>query len=355
MGGGQSLDKPGNHKTITIKINGKDRPIAKDKKHSSPEELDKEILHFKDIEKLSSQESAAAQEVEEEDEFDWILPELDEDEDLQEYKIISNRTPSNGKVFKNKKSTLQKPKNKGVLPSILLTVFLAVLLGTSLGVLMLKMVLSDSAMEAGTAPTEEVPPTDGPLATPGTASVEKTTITGYVIQGGAFSNAEAAGIEATGMTEKGLPAKVIEMNGTAYLFVGIADNLPNAKSLGAQLQGVETFAKEVTIGGGNKTNLLESEKQTLELAPTLFGTISQISSSASLTNTLPSDLQDSLNTQLEQWNSLKGIEDESIKQLKGEIDGAITSIKNFEKNKDSSLLVKIQQHLLNFLSIYHTI
>lgn len=356
MGGGQALDKPGNHKTITIKINGKDRPVEKEKKQSSPEEADNRILEFKNYERLSLQESAAAQEVDEEDEFDWILPEIDEDEELQEYKIMSHSKPKKGKAFKNNKPSSLKNTKKGILPSILLTVFLAVILGTSLGVLMLKMVISDSAKETGTLPTEEVTPSEEPSsATPGTESIELPPITGYVIQGGAFSNTEAAGGEATSMTEKGFPAKVIEMESNAFLFVGIADNLPNAKSLGSQLQGIDTFAKEVVLGGGTKSELSAAEKQVLELAPALYGILSQISTSASLTNSIPADLQDSLSAQLEQWNSLKDTKNESIQQLKGELDSAITNLTNYEEKKDSSLLVKTQQNLLNFIAGYQAL
>lgn len=349
------MDKPGNHKTITIKINGKDRLIEKDPKNNSSEEQEK-IINLRDYEQLSSRETAAAQEVEEEDEFDWILPEIDDDEiDLQEYKIVNKKKPGKGKSYKSLKAPSKKMKNKGILPSILLTVFLAVILGTSLGILMLKMVISDSAMETGVTPTEVVPTAEDPKSTTGSASVETTPITGYVIQGGAFSNVEAAGVEATGMTDKGVPAKVIELDGKAFLFVGIADTLPNAKSIGEQLKGkgIETFAKEVQFGGSNVTELSDNEKLFLEAFPSLYNTLSELAAIAQLNNSITSEQLTSINSQLEKFNG-KGIEQEKVEELRDEMVGGVAELKSFSENKDSSSLVKVQQHILNLVAIYHT-
>lgn len=352
MEGGPTLDKSGANKKITIKINGKNRNIQ-EQNQPAKKEIKKEKLE--DIEQIAVQQISATQEAKDEDDFDWILPELEEAEELKEYKIASKPKAVKGKTKKGIINTNKVRQTKGILPSILLTVFFAVLLGTSLGVLMLKMVISDGAIEAGNTPMEEVPPEENNTTPTGTASLDLPAITGYVVQGGAFSNLESGETEALAMTQKGIPAKAMEMDDKVFLFVGISDNLPNAKALGVKLQenGIQTYAKEVGFGGVSKSELQESEKKFLELSPGLYETILKVTSTATLSNTIPEELLDSLNNQGKQLNEIKDLENKEIQLLKTELDGAISKIKSYSEKQDAKLLVETQQHLLNFLALYH--
>lgn len=356
MEGGQTLDKPGDFKTITIKINGKESPIQEEHKQSPKKEendipvLEKSPLHA--VEKVTEQETAAAQEAQEEDEFEWILPEIEDDDELKEYTIMTQSKAKKGKGYKG--SPLKGPRKKGVLPSIILTIFLAVLLGGSLGILMLKMVISDSANEPSTGPVTEEKPNEEQSQT-GQASIELPSITAFVIQGGAFSTPENAEVEEQIMAAKGVPTKVIEIDNQAYIYVGLADNLENAKSLETQVEskGIDPFVKEVAFGGATLAGLQESEKNILELAPPLYQLLTEIITTASLSNSISSDRLDSLNGQLEKWNGLKADENEQVKQIKAELDGASENIKSYGEKNDASLLINAQQHLLNFLGVYN--
>lgn len=353
------MDKPGNDKTITIKINGKDRFLhEKNKVGPLINKGFEEKSEYNDIEDLTAQETAAGQELKDDDEFDWILPELDEEEELKEYKIATTKKAKKSKpVYEVFSTPKKKPAKKSIIPSIVLTVFLAILVGSSLGVLLLQMVISEKAVEVGGTPVEEETPVAGGGEETGTITADIPVISGFVVQGGAFSSAEAAKAEADNISAKGVPVTAIEMEERAFLFVGVADNLPNAKALGILLQNnnVETFAKEVTFGGESMGELHEGDKDLLEQAPALYQTLSTLTTTASLHNTLSSESVDSLNTQLEKWNGLENPEGEGVQQLKSEMDKAIENMTSYIENKDVNVLPTIQQHLLNFLAIYHAL
>ncbi|WP_458474647.1 hypothetical protein, partial [Acinetobacter soli] len=151
------VDKPKSEKTITIKINGKDRPFQekKEEKKGKTWELRQLDRKQEQTEFFASIQTAAGKEAD--DSFDWILPEETEDEDIKEYKIA---TPPNSPA-ENGLSTLARKfrgRNKqGFLTSIFLAVFFAVLLGTSFGFIMLKLVFTDQAAETVDPPINETP------------------------------------------------------------------------------------------------------------------------------------------------------------------------------------------------------
>ncbi|MDF1506877.1 hypothetical protein PZE06_01640 [Robertmurraya sp. DFI.2.37] len=349
------MDKSGNSKTITIKINGKDRSTEKEKQigeceNNHEQQKNSASAPYKELENIASQELSAAEQVKEEDDFDWILPDVEEQEQLQEYKIMSQ---SKGKGGGKKGNPIR---NKGIVPSILLIVFLAVLSGTTLGVLMLNMVISDSMTEAVSGPVEETPPEEKANPT-GTAVVELPALTSYLVQGGVFSTADAANVEAATMTKKGLPAKVIEIDQQFFLFVGVADNLENAKSLGSHLQesGIDTFSKEIAIGGGSLSQLQASERSLLEAAPNLYKLLLEICTTAHLSNSMATEQKNALAAQINQWKELENIQNEQLQQLKGELEGAANLLSSYSENHEQETLGDVQQHLLNFLSAYQAL
>lgn len=354
MEGGQSLDKSGNSKTITIKINGKDRSTEKEKQIGEREDnhdrKNSASAPYKELEKIASQELSAAEQVKEDDEFDWILPDVEEQEQLQEYKIMSQ---SKGKSGGKKSHHIR---GKGVVPSILLIVFLAVLSGTTLGILMLNMVISDSMTEAVSGPVEEASPEEEASPT-GKAVVELPALTSYLVQGGVFSTADAADVEAAAMTEKGLPAKVMEIDKQFFLFVGVADNLENAKSLGSHLQesGIDTFSKEMAIGGSSISQLQESERSLLEAAPNLYKLLLEICTTAHLSNSMATEQINALAAQITEWKEFENIQNEPLQQLKGELEEAASLLSNYSENHEQKTLGKVQQHLLNFLAAYQAL
>lgn len=360
------MDKPREFKTITIKINGKDRS-GKEKKSDqmdSPstkttdeikinheEKIEK---HYKEFEEITSLQSAVAKEARDEDSFEWILPEIEKEEELKEFKIVDSRTKASDKEYKKPTIKIKKVKNKGFIPTILITVFFAVVIGTTFGVVLLKMVISDTAVETSGIPSDKI---EAPVKEDGasvTASIKPSPIKGYVIQGGAFSSLESAKTIESTIAPKGVPTKVIQLEEKFYIFIGLADSLANAKAIGSNLQnkGLENFSKEIEFGGKADIEINDVEKNVLEIAPLLYQNILTASTNSALSNPLSSD-----GIKSEEWNKVdaKGIENQKIQQLKLELDGALQRLGSLEEKNDPKLIVEIQQHLLNFLAIYHSI
>lgn len=378
--GGQALDKRGEFKTITIKINGSDRlhqekkvdleideeAVPSIRKEDIKEKID---VSLNDIESGAREQSAVAQEAEDDDSFEWILPEKDGVEPLEEFKIIdsrkkptekSSKTPE--KIPKVSNGSIGKWRNKGIFPSVLITIFLAVVIGTTFGVVLLKMVISETAIETGgeVVGLEETPTAQEEKENvPNGTATEIPAITGFVIQGGAFSTKEAAQTEEANMAQKGTAAKVMEVQGKFYIFIGVSDTLANAKAIGAQLKnsGIENFAKEVAFGGKENIALSASETTLLQQASTLFKQLSAAGTSVALQKAVSPELVQSITKQTEEWNKIdaKTIENKQIQQMKVELDGAIEGVKKIGGNSNATANDGIQQHLLNFLALYHTL
>lgn len=335
------MDKPKNNQTISIKINGDGRSILKNTE-----------------EEITSQQFAATLESDDEDEFKWIFPDED-DEEIKAYTPPKKTNTSPNSLYKEFKRSLQKPGRNRVLPSIFFTTILAILIGTSFGIMMWRMVIVDSAIEVDTTQVVNQQPETEEVTGADLAQIELPAIMSPIIQGGVFSTKEAAHNEADVLSQKGVPVKVIEMDGKTYLFLGLADNLANAKIIGAQLQnkGVEIYAKEAYFGGGTVTSLQAEERKLLELIPAIYENLVAASASLAISKTIPSTIQSTLTTQLAEWNKIAEdrITIETIQQLKRELDYAFAKINTFQQTAEQKLVVEIQEHLLNYLALYHII
>lgn len=359
------MDKHPN-RTITIKINGKDRPAQEhtNKKEKEAIEVNKErpqienvSIHssrddVKKIEEETFEQSAAARE----EQFSWILPE--NKHKPKQFRGLSNvKRPSPKKVSKgfkwSSKGSFRKNKSSNkVVPSIVFIILIAVLVGTSFGLVMVNMVKSDQ--KAGTEiPSSEMPPV---TAENGKSSLTIEAISSFVIQGGVFSTEEAAEKGLAQAINKGIPAKIIEMDNKIYLFIGVADNMDHAKAIGGKLEkeGFSFYAKEVTFGNAANTSLEKEEITLLKQASALYDTLSSMSASASLSGKIPVEFKETLSRQLEQWQKLneKNIEIPQIQEMKKELDEGVKKIKGFEKSGDEKSLAGVQQHLLNFLALF---
>ncbi|PYZ93628.1 hypothetical protein CR194_10745 [Salipaludibacillus keqinensis] len=71
----------------------------------------------------------------------------------------------------------------------------------------------------------------------------------YLVQAGAFSTEEKGNEIASSLKDKGFPSRLIEENGTHYLFVGAGADRESADQLAAVLesQGQETYVKPYTV------------------------------------------------------------------------------------------------------------
>ncbi|MCM3568397.1 hypothetical protein [Neobacillus mesonae] len=364
------MDRPKKGNTITIKINGDHKAYqeelrkdeAKNEENSNSQMLESRP---KEVEKETILETAAAQESED-DSFDWIIPESSENDIVPSNKGAEKPANKSSSKKTVSFSSYYKKKNGRHISSIFITAIFAVLIGTTIGVFMLKLLNGSSAEKpvSDPAPIESItePKTDAktkntekPAANTTSAVIKQQTV--YVIQGGVFGSKEGADKTAKSVESLGTPAETIEMDNKFYLLLGVADSLETAKSLGGHYKqnGIEdVFAKPLLLDEKNFSGLSDSEKDFLEGVSTIYQTLSLVTSSAILTNKLPEEGKSALAV-IDKQLKASELKKKNMTTLKSELESAEENVKNYESSKDEKSLVKAQQHLLNFLAAYYSL
>lgn len=355
------MDKPKKGNTITIKLNGETQSYQEE---PPKEKLEPIIEPTPKVIKINTNhtepdgflETAAAQESVDES-FDWIIPESAEN-DIDEFKFTNNAHP---KTSNHKKipsfSSNSKKKNRRSLGSILLSAFFAILIGTTIGIFMLKLVITEQKNKVTTEPTVVNETKTETKATEGkTASAAINQLTAYVVQGGVYSSKDKTQEIAKEIESKGIPAQTVEISGKFFLFLGVADSIETAKALGNQYKekGVEeVFAKPLLLDEKKVSGVNDIEKSFVEVIPTIYQTLSNATSTAITTKAIP-DASTKALTAIEEQLKNSGIKNEKVKNLKEELTAASDKVKAFKKSKDAKSLTEAQQHLLTFLSLYYS-
>ncbi|HJV30801.1 MAG TPA: hypothetical protein VJ558_01315 [Bacillales bacterium] len=362
------MDKLPSGKTITIKINGEKKPfIEENAKKELPNEnseqvTDTALSDFPHPKQESYHESAASQEPVEES-FDWILPETTENE-IKEYQF-AKQTKHKKKTSKGK-STISSisaiRKKNGVLKSFIFSIVFAVLIGTSFGVIMLKLVVIDHSKKTAIETSAPVTKTVAKTVKPNT-STEKITLkpfTAFFIQGGMFSTKEGANEISNQVKAKGVPAEILEMDGKSFIFLGVSGTLEQAKSLGNYYKEIgikEFYAKQIQVPEKTIADVNKDEKNFLEASQLGFQTLLNVTSDV-IVNT--SNTNEDITTILQTESTIEKIDDKQIKnkkimELKSELTSAMGLVKGYQKSHDINDIKKAQQHLLNYFSIYSTL
>jgi stage II sporulation protein B len=359
MEGGQNVDNPNNGKTITIKINGKDRPFQEkneDKKKEAwkPKDFERKENN-EETEFFASIQTAAGKEAD--DSFDWILPEETEDSEIKEFKVATPPKSPAKKGFSTLAQNFKKKNNQGFLTSIFLAVFFAVLLGTSFGFIMLKLVFTDQAAETVTPAVTETPAASREQA--GTETAALDPLATFVVQGGVFSNNNAAKQIQEANAQKGADSHLIEIGGQTFLYLGVSDNIEHAKEMGADLKskGIDVFAKEITFDAKSIDGLNAVEKKLLEIAPSLYHTLSAGAANATVEKSIPEGLVEDIKKQRANLNELQAgqIKNQALISIKEELENASKQIETFQESGDAASASKVQQHLLAFLAAYQSL
>ncbi|UII55042.1 SPOR domain-containing protein [Cytobacillus spongiae] len=345
----------GKTKTITIKINGKDRTFEDKQFHPQGQQAESDS----DTKSVSFHETAASQEAVEDESFDWILPELDDDVqvEVKEYKLGNSEKKTKKKGISQLQSALNRKNDKGFLPSIFLAFVFAVLLGTSFGFIMLKLVITDGGIVGGT-PTPTASSGSDESLTPGTAEATLQPIVSFVIQGGVYSDIEAAKEIQASINEKGIPSQIIEIDDQAYLFLGVADSLEDAKAIGTQLKskGVDTYAKELSFGGASVASLEENEKLLLEQSRPLYQLLAAGVGTITLSNEIPKQLLDSIEKQGSSFIDVNpdNITNKNIQQMQIDLQTVMNQMISYQQKPEQKLINNMQQRMLSFLAMYHS-
>jgi stage II sporulation protein B len=367
------------NRTITVKINGNERDyreetrnnvvefpnIEEEANHHSKEarkmkvDLEPELLDSDTTDKYEGLTEVAASQEAVDESFDWILPE-ESDDDIDEYIIA--KQPADKKKKSNLsilKKSLPKKHDAGPIKSVLFSILLAIIIGTSFGFLVLKLVITEKVQVDQTInPTaEETNSTDSKSpAASANGSLQLAAMETYIIQGGVFSTMESAKIEEARMKQLGVPAQIIENNGQAFLFLGTADSLEKAKSIGALMKanGIEVFAKAYTLPEKSLTKLTETEAKLLSELEGVYQITAALAADGML-NAPFNDAQLNSSKELLLGVDKQEIQSAVIEQIRLDLVGAIEKIETYQKDKNESSLIAAQQHLLSVMNSYFSL
>jgi stage II sporulation protein B len=360
------VDKPNRGNTIKIKLNGEsqnftEEPIKKDQE-SSKDSFTKVIDIDEDFNDQDVYLETAAAKDSIDESFDWIIPESAEN-DIQEYKVISSQNQKKGTKKKPASfTTFSMKRNGGVLKTIIVTAVFAILIGTSFGVLMLKLVISENSKPAVTGPVvvgKGSGENQGATGGKRSSSIVLGAQTVFIVQGGAFTTKDAATSAASQAKGEGLPAQTLSMSGKEYLFLGVADSIETAKALGAQYKAdgfEDVFSKSLPITEKTVSDINETEKSFLEAAPAIYQQLSKITSNAIVSGSISSEASKDV-TGFDNQLSQSGdkLKNEKVINLNKELSSALGKVEVFQEKKKKDSLVEAQQHLLNYLSIYYSL
>ncbi|WP_338470401.1 hypothetical protein R4Z10_16585 [Niallia sp. XMNu-256] len=362
------MDKPKEPKTITIKINGKENSfVEKDKDLLEKQKIDskqQKTTPSKPINPTNSETAAAKEQTDESDSFEWVLPKTTTTPIKEDIKT----TPDSTKKKKIPNLTTNHPFKVKKLPfkkinlSTFFSIFFAVLLGTFFGLMLLKIVPAEKVVEDDLPVVNEgmeAPPTDEKSTSNGTLTAARPAIAAAVVQEGIYSTQESAAQIKKGLNDKGIPAEVFTSDGQFALFVGVSNQVEGAKSIGTELKasGVDTYAKQWSVGEKNLSNLHDEEKKLLEASPQIFQSILASVASTNGTDKVPQGLMDEVN---QQHASLKKISKEKLQnkniiQLHSQLEAAVAQLKIYDQKPQTSTLNTVQQHLLTFLANYQSL
>jgi stage II sporulation protein B len=361
------VDKRESEKTITIKINGKKQEFEETRQQPSlntspvkPKNEESIPFSFHHENEYSGHAESAAAKAEQDESFDWILPEPSETIEIKEFHIAEDLSPK-------KKSSHFGKRQGSFFKTIFTAVILAVVLGTSFGLIMLKLVLTDNKAETanvgvqGNEPKQTEKQNQNEEKNPsGTLSLVTPKISTFVIQGGAFSNKASAEKEQQVVKDKGSPARIIESDGNSLLLLSVIDNKEHADKLEASFKEsgiVNVFDKVLEVGGKEMKGLQQGEKEYLESLPTLFQALTVAGANASLNLSISQSILISVEQQSQKIKAIdnKQFTNEKIKTLKVSTDNALKQFKLLKNKTTKEESTALQQNLLSILSAYHSL
>ncbi|MCF6138100.1 SPOR domain-containing protein [Pseudalkalibacillus berkeleyi] len=280
-------------KNITIRVNGKDRPVQEVK--AEIQNKDEEIAASIDGDFIDQP-------------FEWVLPKENTSSNLYlfhanrdesestEYDAYSNERKPGLPIHRKKltsslKRPFSAPKTPFQLPKqLLVPIVSAVVIGGIIGLIVL-MIFTGDEFKSNTTPAATQPvetPVKNPISAPKTTSLN-TIISPYVVQAGLYSSAASAEEIANNIIAKGYAAAVDPVDYRVY--IGISSTLEGAKALASVYENTEILAEapyshsrtmgeeEISVPTSGDTHWLESGKALLELS---YGTADM--------NTMESDL-----------------------------------------------------------------
>ncbi len=318
---------------IKIKINGDERPF-------------KEEVAIHKWNSNEAETAAATEKVSEDDQFEWVLPEVEENSIPEFKKIYYEPSPEKtktGKLFK---------KNSG---SHYLTIFISAATAISIGILFGFIMLKVIAHQTEGVSQKSIGNNSGAIPTGAAAEQKKNVnlpaLSTSIIQGGVYDDATEPANE---IKSKGLPTVVIPLESKQYVFIGVADNLAAAKQLAVEQkkQDVQVYAKQLTFPEKKIEVSSQDEKTFAEQTGSLFQLLAREASNAYLTSSMNSDNLSKIERQYKQVAGLKNFKSNELKKLLTAQKECYQHLLSFQKSRDKNEIISAQQALLSFLKQY---
>ncbi|MBS4217004.1 hypothetical protein KHA96_01605 [Bacillus sp. FJAT-49711] len=331
-------EKGERNSTIKIKLNGREQPFSEET-----------AIH--DWQSATEEASAAqSEETVEDEEFEWILPNVEKNE-VPEYKIINATKDNVGKFPMPKWRKNIKP---GI-SSLFISVFLAIAVGLILGLIIYKMAIQSEDSHVALKEADHSPVTEKEEQNTKNEIYSFTLpdITIPVIQGGLYSTRENAVSAGEDLAEYQLGTTIIEIEGQYYLFIGVAGDLVTAKSWTNKLkeEGLEeVWAKNLTISG--KTVELASKEEADRLTDEIYTLhkLAEESANGFVKGVVNEDVINSSEKVI-----TGTFQNEVAKDLHGNLQTAQKHLKSFPTSEaTSNELLQAQQALLEFVQIYYS-
>lgn len=334
--------------SISIKINGKERTYDEDQS-PDPKDSKHKLLYSH-----NGHEVAAAKESEEEG-FTDIQEEKPPVSKVVPIEDLRNRTKKPSIVRKATHSK-QKRKFSFSFSQPILTILLAVIIGTSFGMVILNLITHDeptsgkaaiATLEEKTAPNEE------PKAVSAkTVSVKLDPVNLTIVQAGVFQSEENRKALVAKIKGDGLAAAAIG----AAVVTGIGMNESEAAHLLAAYtqSGQEAIDKPLTIKGASYDKISSKDAELLAEGQKLMGLLGSLSAGAfgqaGITGEQWLKIQQS-HQKITALNS--GELDKSLKPFSAHLQESYIALEKYQSDKDVKLLWKSQQELLDALAVYY--
>lgn len=323
------MDKPNRNKTITIKINGneeayiKERNKEKESKQKEEDEISPLVI-----------ESAASKETSDES-FDWVIP----SQEVQSFEKESLFVSSNKKKNNNK--------NERLFQKLFISIIAAVLIGAGFWYIVFQTI---TAKEKSTVNT--VAPLEG--NTGGgqgqVAAANLVPIQLFFVQGGVFSNREAAVAAKDEFIEKGFPAIVISDGDKSYVALFASDSLENAKAVATTYkdQGIDVYWKEMVISPGGEVKLSNDDVEIVAASAALYQSLIGAATQLKLASGQIDDNQ--LETKLNELLEME-VNDESVAKMVISLKDAVETALSGDAAEKNQL--QMQTQILQFISMYN--
>lgn len=241
-----------------------------------------------------------------------------------------------------------------ILKKVWLSVVSAILIGTTLGILIL-MMFSGEHIFPQDAVGKSQPDESSPVAT----SLDNTdlTLSLYVIQGGAFETTETAETVANDLREKGFAAAIDPLDEPVRMYVGLGTSKERLKPIATEYEkeAEESYIKELTIEptqtvDDSTSHILTSGQQYLLRLITEVEALFHGSSNAQLSNASDAHRK-TWQQALEQLDDQLKDSQEFSTFTEG-LERSFASLSTLRENDNSPEFWKVQQLLLDSLLAY---